>query len=99
MNSSEHFIAELARLSGLRDSPQNIINEVRSLEWISVKDQVPDRKEPVIYCHRKNKTTWHVGIAYWTVSKTWNPQMNSEQDDGFTHWLPLPSNPPKEAKS
>ena len=79
---------------------KDIFDKARSLEWISVKDQVPDHKEPIIYCQRsRDNKTWHVGIAYWTVSQTWNPKLNSSLDpDGFTHWLPLPSNPPMETK-
>ena len=82
----------------------NMIQEgerrLEQAKWISTKDQIPDRKEPVIYCQRsRDGKRWRVGIAYWTVSQIWNPQMNSVQNpDGFTHWLPLPSDPPKEAK-
>ena len=82
----------------------NMIQEgerrLEQVKWISTKDQIPAHKEPVIYCQRKNKKPWRVGIAYWTASQTWDPQLNSSLDPkGFTHWLPLPSNPPKEAKS
>ena len=64
------------------------------IKWISVKDQVPSHSEPIVYCRRKDAKTWHVGIAYWTVSKKWNPELNSTHAlQGFTHWLPLPDVP------
>ena len=65
-------------------------------KWISTKDQIPDHKEPIICCMRKNERTWYVDIAYWTVSQTWNPGLNSvHAPQGFTHWLPLPKNTPE----
>ena len=65
--------------------------------WISVKDRLPDRKEPIIYIKRKEfKKGWFVGIAYWTVSDKWHPQYESiGNPKGFTHWQPLPE-PPKD---
>ena len=63
-------------------------------EWISVKDQMPDASEPVIYA-RPKRGRWAVGIAYWTVSKKWNPEMESTQTpQGFTHWKHLGEPPP-----
>lgn len=64
------------------------------MKWIAVRDQTPPHNEPIVYCRRKDETTWHVGIAYWTVSQKWNPELNSEYAfNGFTHWLPLPDVP------
>ena len=64
-------------------------------EWISVEDRRPDSKEPVVYAHRKpNRKQWFVGIAYWTVSDKWKPEMESTQTpQGYTHWMPLPYPP------
>lgn len=61
-------------------------------EWISVADKQPDYSEPVVYKRPSHKGDgrWSVGIAYWTVSKKWNPEMESQKSpQGFTHWKPL----------
>lgn len=69
------------------------------MKWISVKEQVPSHDEPIVYCMPQNRTPyihgrWHVGIAYWTVSEKWNPNIYSEKyKEGFTHWMPLPDYP------
>jgi hypothetical protein len=68
-----------------------------TMAWISVKDRMPDTREPVVYCRpaRGGENGWHVGIAYWTVSQTWCPECESSRNPaGFTHWMPLP-NPPE----
>lgn len=67
-------------------------------EWITVENQAPDRKEPVVYARRKtDRSGWFVGIAYWTVSDRYNPEMESSYaPHGFTHWMPLPEKNPGE---
>lgn len=65
--------------------------------WIDVRDAEPPTKEPVVYA-RPNLSNgkWHVGIAYWTVSDRWMPEMHSSrvpEGYGFTHWMPLPVAP------
>lgn len=65
-------------------------------DWIAVKDQKPDHSEPVVYArpHHRKPGVWSVGIAYWTVSKKWNPEQESQHaPEGFTHWKPLGSQP------
>ena len=71
------------------------VRDQKSMKWISVEDRLPDHKEPVVYMRRKSgRKGWFVGIAYWTVSKKWNPEMESTQaPDGITHWTPLPEPP------
>lgn len=67
-------------------------DEKNDQEWISVEKEGPATDEPIVYCKPNPKGGWHVGIAYWTVSETWNPEMEStENPSGFTHWMPLPS--------
>lgn len=65
--------------------------------WIDINDQEPPTNEPVVYCRKRHDggvSFWSVGIAYWTVSKKWKPEMESlRAPSGFTHWMPLPSNP------
>lgn len=65
--------------------------------WISVRDRKPEGKEPVVYTRpsRHHYGMWSVGIAYWTVSKKWNPECESTcAPEGFTHWMSLPDSPP-----
>ena len=68
---------------------------VGGVKWILFKDQRPDHKEPVVYARRKaGRKGWFVGIAYWTVSDKWNPEMESTQaPEGYTHWMSLPEPP------
>ncbi|MEE1611593.1 DUF551 domain-containing protein [Microvirga sp. CF3016] len=65
-----------------------------SADWISVKDRAPEKGEPVVYCRPGRNGRLNVGIAYWTVSQKWNPEMESTHaPTGFTHWMPLPAPP------
>lgn len=64
--------------------------------WISTKDkqQPLQTEEPVVYARPRGNGKWGVGIAYWTVSKKWNPEMESKHaPEGFTHWMELPDPP------
>lgn len=70
-------------------------------EWISVKERPPEKGEPIVYArpNPRKSGVWSVGIAYWTVSQKWNPELNSEQaPTGFTHWKPL-GQPPSESET
>lgn len=74
------------------------VGELRDLlsnaGWISVRERRPEAGAPVVYCRPKPGGGWSVGLAYWTVSKTWHPEYESAQaPDGFTHWMPLPEPP------
>ena len=65
------------------------------MDWISVKDKAPDIREPVVYARPKGAGRWSVGIAYWTVSQKWNPELNSVLcPRGFTYYKPLGASPP-----
>lgn len=66
-------------------------------EWIKVSDQHPCKHgEPIVYASPKGMGRFNVGIAYWTVSDKWNPEMESTHaPTGFTHWMPLPAPPEK----
>jgi hypothetical protein len=60
--------------------------------WICVEDLPPSHSEPVVYARPDpfRPGRWHVGIAYWTVSQRWNPEMESSMNpEGFTHYKPL----------
>lgn len=63
------------------------------MDWISVEDEIPNHEEPIIYTRPDGKK-WIVGVAYWTVSDRWNPDIYSDKDyDGFTHFMYLPRPP------
>jgi len=57
--------------------------------WTAVADKEPDHSEPIVYRRPNGPGRWHVGIAYWTVSQKWNPEMESQHAPGFTHWKSL----------
>jgi hypothetical protein len=58
--------------------------------WISVSVLRPPTTEPIIYSYKKNNGKWAVGIAYWTKSNKWSPEINTREGfGGFTHWKPL----------
>lgn len=103
----EHAVVELAkalqqseqlRVDLLRTQPMpgvimrgDVIGGNLNIGWRDVKVQPPDRREPVVYKRKRVDGRWSVGIAYWTVSEKWFPEINStEYPDGFTHYMPLP---------
>jgi len=63
------------------------------MPWISVADKQPPHDEPIVYARPDTKRgpgRYHVGIAYWTVSERWHPELESANSpEGFTHWMPL----------
>jgi hypothetical protein len=67
------------------------------MEWMSVKDNPPPHEEPIVYCRRKNEKTWCVGIACCSATGGIPEAEGVRATDivGFTHWIPLPKNPPK----
>lgn len=62
-----------------------------SNRWIRVEDQRPPKDEPVVYRRSLGGGRYGVGIAYWSKSDTWVPEMQSQFAPGFTEWLPLPA--------
>lgn len=70
--------------------------ELLAPNWISIYDKLPPNGEPIVYA-RFARGKWQVGIAYWTVSQVWNPEMGTTAcPEGYTHWFPLP--PPPDSK-
>ena len=63
-------------------------------KWVSCEEMPPPATEPVVYCMKKGDGKWSVGIAYYSVSEKWIPDLFSEKHRyGFTHWMPLPPPP------
>ena len=67
----------------------------RKMEWISVKDRLPDIDkdgELVLYYEFNNE----IGVGYLEDDKWYNYDSGWELDKSVvTHWMPLPE-PPKE---
>jgi len=63
------------------------------MEWISVKDKLPDREMDLLVC----TDTYYMGIGwYYVSSKTWDfeIQKHTEADLGeVLFWMPLPPPP------
>lgn len=59
------------------------------MEWISVKDRLPEYMRPVIVCRKGGKVEQgHRDIGDW-----W--KVYGTRTKNVTHWMPLPE-PPKE---
>ena len=73
-----------------------------NMEWISVKDRLPEPDENVfIYATKWEAKGYVVGITrryrYTDGRDVWvEPFPGFEPDYHITHWMPLPT-PPKEA--
>lgn len=69
-------------------------------EWISVDDRLPELLQDVL-CYRGNfkgdlmNTYTYLGQGMWKDDYGIN---YSTEEDGITHWMPLPT-PPKEDKN
>jgi hypothetical protein len=67
------------------------------MEWISVKDRLPDPKDDVdvLVYYDSEYNEFEMAVAYWTgrqwVSELEDPILLSD----VTHWMPLPK-PPEE---
>lgn len=70
------------------------------MEWISVKDRLPEKAKRVQVASRKLKrarafveiASWHKS---WSGEKTWYDESVGCMDPQPTHWMPLPE-PPKQ---
>ena len=65
-----------------------IENGVTMQKWISVKDGLPERMQPVIVCREDKK----VEQGYRDVNDWW--KVYGTRTKRVTHWMPLPE-PPK----
>jgi len=60
------------------------------MNWISVKDQLPNESKDVLYWMTPDEYTGGHGIAtYYYGFKTWG----TGGGDRITHWQPLPEPP------
>lgn len=62
-------------------------------EWISVKDRLPDRFQPVIICRDGPKGTTIVEEGFRDVGDWW--KVYGTRVKKVTHWMPMPE-PPQE---
>ena len=60
------------------------------MNWISVKDKLPEPLEDVLVCHTCGKVTcsYKLYAGDWSLESLYGP---------VTHWMPLPE-PPKEVR-
>ncbi len=64
----------------------------RQDSWISVRDRLPERFEPVLVCREKNGSPY-VEQGYKDVGEWW--KVYGTRTKQITHWMPLPE-PPEE---
>lgn len=68
------------------------------MEWISVKDRLPEKGQEVTAWRMFGGDYWHYQIiTFWIEKRTpcWRYQDNWVSFHSITHWMPLPK-PPKE---
>lgn len=77
-------------ITTLRSMPEGTDTNAGDRGWISVKDRLPERFQPVLVCREKNGLPYveqgckDVG-EWWKVYGTRTKQV--------THWMPLPEPP------
>lgn len=73
----------------IRRQPTVCAADVLRSQWISVKDKLPQKFEPVIVCREEGK----VEQGYKDVGDWW--KVYGTRTKRVTHWMPLPE-PPEE---
>lgn len=76
-------------IKALEEAPIIDAAEVLRSQWISVKDKLPEKFEPVIVCREDGK----VEQGYKDVGDWW--KVYGTRTKRVTHWMPLPE-PPEE---
>lgn len=74
-------------LTALRSMP-----ETTKPGWISVKERLPERFEPVLVCREKNGSPY-VEQGHKDVGEWW--KVYGTRTKQVTHWMPMPE-PPEE---
>lgn len=62
-------------------------------EWISVKDRLPDRFQPVIICREKNRGEYIVEQGMRDIGDWW--KVYGTRTKKILCWMPMPE-PPEE---
>lgn len=65
------------------------------MEWISVKDSMPDNGEVIVYAPDGTNQIKELVISANCIGNRFYTGYYSNSISGVTHWMPLP-NPPKE---
>lgn len=65
------------------------------MEWISVKDKLPEKEKNVLYCDIE--TEIYLGMLIDGMDKEiyWS-HYDYLEDHDITHWMPLPNPPEKQ---
>lgn len=59
------------------------------MEWISVKDRLPERSERILLVWAQG----HYMQDVWCVNGEWYAGLSDRVVEGVTHWMPLPDAP------
>ena len=83
-----------AAIAALREQDQ-FREATKMTGWISVKDDLPPRLEPVLVCRRSRRGNRVVEQGIRDVDDRW--KVYGTKTGGVTHWMPLPEPPEVEA--
>ena len=72
---------------------KDIVQEGEKMDWISVKDRLPDKFQPVIICRSNKAGEKKVEAGMLDVGEWW--KIYGTRTKSVTHWMPLPE-PPKD---
>lgn len=67
-------------------------------KWISVKDELPEINQDVLIC-RGHRTGDIISLYTYIGHDEWEDEYgywSRTDDEGITHWMPLPEPPEKE---
>lgn len=67
------------------------------MEWISVKDKLPEYYTDVAVIVRNGDASWYM-VAYLAVGGIWALEGGRRIIGVVTHWVPLPPMPKEDAK-
>lgn len=61
------------------------------MEWISIKDKLPESGKPVLVWNGGLDLEYHIGV--YVPGAGWSTNRDSYDLDYVTHWMPLPAAP------
>ena len=67
------------------------------MEWISIKDKLPEYYTDVVVIERNGDASWYM-VAYLAIGGIWALAGGRRIIGVVTHWMPLPEPPKEEEK-